>query len=303
MSEENKEEDKKDKKSFVPVIILAVIVFGIVIALNYTSKHDVKIGENNKEEDKGEAELKIDVNNDKEWANTMGYLIGKQMVPTLKDGLLVDDENKYRKDVLNGIREAFAEKEEGEKKFTEEEIILILKEREKVAKERIKKIAEDNKKLGDEYVANYEKEEGVEKIEDRALYKKIAEGDGDVVGKDIANVKYIGKHIDGKEFDNSTKHGEDSVPFTSATILPALGEVLELMKKGDKWEIVLPVESAYGEQIPPGAPIEPNEALIFEIEIISIEKAPEAQEVGSAPQFETVESVEATQKVQTEEVK
>lgn len=302
MTEKNNQE--KNKKSFAPVITLAIIVFGIVAVLNYTSKNDIKIGKNDKdnsaEQNSNEVKLKIDVNNDKEWANTMGYLIGKQIAPTLKDGLLVKNPDNYKADVLRGIKESFDEKKDGDQKFTEEELMKIMEERQKVVEKRLKKIAEDNKKKGNEYVVEYEKKEGVEKTSSGALYKKITEGEGEVVGKNIANVKYVGKHINGEEFDSSSKRGDDPVKFTSATVLPGLGEVLELMKKGDKWEIVLPVELAYGEQVPPGAPIELNEALIFEIEVINIEEEePKTQEAGIAPKFETVESIETAEEAKT----
>ena len=306
MTEEKTEEkvEEKKKKSFMPVIILAIVVFGIVAVLNNKSKTNVK--ETPTEKKSEEVKLKIDVNNDKEWANTLGYLMGKQIEPTLKDELIVKNPDDYKEYVLKGIKEAFEEKKDNEK-FTDEELKKILEERGKVAKERIKKIAEENKKAGDEYVAKYEKEEGVEKTENGTLYKKITEGEGDVVGKNIAHVRYVGKHINGEEFDSSDKQGKEPVIFTSDTVsiaLPGLGEALELMKKGSKWEIVLPVKSAYGEKVPPGAPFGPNEALIFELEIIDIEKpAPKSDSEKDnkkvTPKFEKVESIDTTKKSET----
>ena len=305
MTEENNEK-QGEKKSFVPVIILAIVVFGIVGYL-YSSKNK----DNNPKDtsakteksDKKDDELKIDVNDDKQWADAMGYILGKQIKPSLKPQLLVKDPEKYEKYVLNGIKEAFDEKE-GKEKFTTEEIQKILEARDEVAKKRLKDMGEKNKKAGEEFVKKYEKEEGVEKTKGGTLYKKLKEGEGEVVGKNIAKVNYVGKHIDGKEFDSSSKHGDKPVPFSSDRVLPGLGEALELMKKGDKWEVVVPVESAYGEQVPPGAPIEPNEALIFEIEIVDIEEKKEQPKVSDkTPKFQTVESIEDAQKAQATEAK
>ncbi len=292
MTEENNEK-QSEKKSFVPVVILAIVVFGVVGYLYNSKNKDNPKNANSKTEqsDKKDDKLKIDVNDDKQWADAMGYIIGKQIKPSLKPQLLVEDPKKYEKYVLKGIKEAFDEKDDKEK-FTIEEIQKILEARGEVAEKRLKDMGEKNKKAGEEFVKKYEKEEGVEKTKGGTLYKKLKEGEGEVVGKNIAKVNYAGKHIDGKEFDSSKKHGDKPVPFTSDRILPGLGEALELMKKGDKWEIVVPVELAYGEQSPPG--IEPNEALIFEIEIVDIEEKKEQPKVSNkTPKFQSVETIEA----------
>lgn len=295
MTEENNEK-QSEKKSFVPVIILAIVVFGIVGYLYNSKNKDNQKDSSAKTEqgDKKEEKLKIDVNDDKQWSNMMGYIIGKQIKPTLKPQLLVENPEMYEKYVLKGIQEAFREKE-GEEKFTSEDIQKIVIARDKVLQKRLEELAKKNKKAGEEFVKNYEKQKGVEKTKGGTLYKKIKEGEGEVVGKNIAKVNYVGKHIDGKEFDSSKKHGDEPIAFSSDRILPGLGEALELMKKGDKWEIVVPVDSAYGEQVPPGAPIEPNEALVFEIEVVDIEKKKEQPKVSDSdktPKFQTVKTIQ-----------
>jgi FKBP-type peptidyl-prolyl cis-trans isomerase FklB len=60
-------------------------------------------------------------------------------------------------------------------------------------------------------------------------------------------------------------------------------EALQLMPVGSKWKLFIPSELAYGENPMQGSPIEPNSVLIFEVELISIDKNAPAEQ----PQIET----------------
>jgi FKBP-type peptidyl-prolyl cis-trans isomerase len=55
--------------------------------------------------------------------------------------------------------------------------------------------------------------------------------------------------------------------------VPGWQEALPLMKRGAKWRIHLPAKLGYGEQGSPPT-IEPNEVLVFEIELVGSEPAP-----------------------------
>jgi FKBP-type peptidyl-prolyl cis-trans isomerase len=74
--------------------------------------------------------------------------------------------------------------------------------------------------------------------------------------------------LDGTEFDSSYAR-EDPATFPLEGIIKGWQEALQLMKVGGKWKVYLPSELAYG---PAGAGnrIGPNEALIFEIELLEI---------------------------------
>ena len=54
-------------------------------------------------------------------------------------------------------------------------------------------------------------------------------------------------------------------------VIPGWVEALQLMKVGDKWQLFIPAKLAYGEQSPTPA-IPPNSVLIFEVELLGIEK-------------------------------
>ena len=96
---------------------------------------------------------------------------------------------------------------------------------------------------------------------------------------DTVKVHYHGTMIDGTVFDSSVQRGEPAT-FPLDGVIPGWTEGLQLMKVGDKYKFFVPAELAYGDQ---GAgPIAPNSTLIFEVELLGIEK-PEAPAKASAP--------------------
>ena len=56
--------------------------------------------------------------------------------------------------------------------------------------------------------------------------------------------------------------------------VPGFNEALLNMPVGSKWEVYIPYEAGYGAQ-QPSPNIKPFSTLIFTIELLSIEKAPE----------------------------
>ncbi len=80
-------------------------------------------------------------------------------------------------------------------------------------------------------------------------------------------VHYSGKLIDGTGFDNSRLRGTPDY-FQVDKVIKGWTEVLQLMRQGDHWQVVVPAELAYGET-GSGSTIPPNSTLIFDIELIS----------------------------------
>ncbi len=85
---------------------------------------------------------------------------------------------------------------------------------------------------------------------------------------DMVTVNYRGTLLDGTEFDSSYKRNE-STSFQLENLIPGWQEALLLMKPGAKWKIYVPPQLAYGDK-GAGQSIEPNSALIFEIELVSV---------------------------------
>lgn len=102
-------------------------------------------------------------------------------------------------------------------------------------------------------------------------YKILKSGTGDTPKKtDTVTVQYTGTLIDGTVFDSSVQRGQPAT-FPVNEVIPGWTEALQLMKVGDKWQLFIPAKLAYGEQSP-SPKIGPNSTLIFEVELLSIEK-------------------------------
>jgi FKBP-type peptidyl-prolyl cis-trans isomerase FklB len=135
--------------------------------------------------------------------------------------------------------------------------------------ERLKQLAEKNKKEGAEFLAANKAKEGVKTLPSGLQYKVLAEGNGtQPKPTDQVTVNYRGTFLDGTEFDSSYKRGEP-ITFPVNGVIKAWSEALPLMKTGAKWQLFVPAELAYGEK-GAGRAIGPNSTLIFEVELVGI---------------------------------
>ena len=127
-----------------------------------------------------------------------------------------------------------------------------------------------NKKAGEEYMAKLKNDKSYTFTKSGIAYKVINAGEGkNFSDSDVVKVNYVGRHIDGSEFDKS---GENPVPFNLKQVIPGFAEMIQLMKPGSKVTVVIPGELAYGPQGNRG--IEPNETLIFDIETVGLDDTP-----------------------------
>jgi FKBP-type peptidyl-prolyl cis-trans isomerase FklB len=157
--------------------------------------------------------------------------------------------------------------------LTDQELkdILTVLQKEMVAKqeERVKAVAEKNKKDGEAFLAENKKKEGVKTVSSGLQYKVIKEGTGKVPkATDTVTVNYRGTLIDGTEFDSSYKRGQPAT-FPVNGVIKGWTEALQLMKTGSKWQLFVPSDLAYGDR-GAGPQIGPNSVLIFEVELLSI---------------------------------
>lgn len=128
-----------------------------------------------------------------------------------------------------------------------------------------------NIKKGEDFLAANAKKESVKTTASGLQYKAIKSGTGKTPkASDTVKVHYHGTLVDGTVFDSSVDRGEP-ISFPVGGVIPGWTEALQLMKEGDKWQIVLPSKIAYGEQ-GAGPKIGPNSVLVFEVELLAIEK-------------------------------
>ena len=124
---------------------------------------------------------------------------------------------------------------------------------------------------GEAFLAENAKKEGVKTTASGLQYKVLKSGTGASPKlADTVKVHYHGTLIDGTVFDSSVQRGEP-ISFPVGGVIPGWVEALQLMKVGDKWQLFIPARLAYGERSP-GPQIPPNSVLIFEVELLGIEK-------------------------------
>ncbi len=150
---------------------------------------------------------------------------------------------------------------------------------------------EQNKVAGEKFLAENKDKPGIVTLPSGLQYKIITEGQGEPpAAHDQVTVNYRGTLIDGTEFDNSYKRGKSWTCNVSG-VIKGWTEVLQLMKPGAKWELYIPSALAYGER-GNGTLIGPNAALIFEVELASVQK----QEPPAAPQPVTSDIIKVPSK-------
>ncbi len=159
--------------------------------------------------------------------------------------------------------------------LTEEEMVKILTayQQEMQQKQAAKAAvaADENKTAGKAYLEENAKKAGVKTTESGLQYEVMTEGEGKMpTANDRVTVNYRGTLVDGTEFDSSYKRGQPAT-FGVGGVIAGWTEALQLMKEGGKLRLVIPPELAYGDR---GAPpvIGPGSTLVFEVELISIEK-------------------------------
>ncbi|GAX21745.1 FKBP-type peptidyl-prolyl cis-trans isomerase FklB [Fistulifera solaris] len=124
---------------------------------------------------------------------------------------------------------------------------------------------------GIEFLAGKRSEPDVVERKSGLMYKVLRKGDGKVHPGPTTPClcHYSGTLIDGTTFDSSYDRG-DPITFAPNQVIAGWTEAMQMMVEGDKWELYIPSELAYGDR---GSPpkIGPGEALIFQMEILEIQ--------------------------------
>jgi FKBP-type peptidyl-prolyl cis-trans isomerase len=171
---------------------------------------------------------------------------------------------------------AFAESFTGGKTaITDQEMQAVLTTaaqeiRKKQAAQQAEKGAAAQKE-GEAFLAANKTKEGVVTLASGLQYKILKSGAGEKpTANDTVVCNYKGTLINGTEFDASEKHGGPAT-FPVKGVIAGWTEALQLMPVGSKWQLFVPSDLAYGAQGP--GDIGPNATLIFEVELVSIQKA------------------------------
>lgn len=141
------------------------------------------------------------------------------------------------------------------------------------AQAEFEQLAQANAKKSVAFMARNAKLPGVVSLPSGIQYSVLKQGDGKqnpTVSSTVV-VNYRGMLADGTEFDSTWAHGAP-VSFAVDHVIPGWRDVIPRMHVGDRWKVVIPPRLAYGKE---GAlpRIGPNEALVFDIELLAIKAA------------------------------
>lgn len=131
--------------------------------------------------------------------------------------------------------------------------------------------AKANLQAGQAFLAENKQVEGVVTLSSGLQYKILRSGTGDFPkSSSTVIVHYVGTLVDGREFDSSRRRGKPAT-FGLNQVVKGWQEAIPLMRVGSRWQVFIPPKLAYGAK-GAGAIIGPNETLIFEIELLDIDK-------------------------------
>lgn len=128
----------------------------------------------------------------------------------------------------------------------------------------------ENARLSEEWLAEVEKMEGVNKCESGLLYRidRIGTGDYPIYDTDKVNVHYKGTLRNGDVFDSSYERGQ-SIIFGLHQVIKGWTEGIKYINEGGKITLWIPANLAYGER-GAGEDIGPNMAIKFEVELLEV---------------------------------
>jgi FKBP-type peptidyl-prolyl cis-trans isomerase FkpA/FKBP-type peptidyl-prolyl cis-trans isomerase FklB len=198
----------------------------------------------------------------------LGYIIGMDIGKSLRDqGTEVDLDS-----LIDAIRTTYNGEEQA---MTADEAAAVRQEyvQKRQAEQQAQASAAGASNLaeGQKFLAENKVKEGVITTESGLQYKVLTMGDGaKPVATDTVKVHYRGTLLDGTEFDSSYARNEP-ISFGLNRVIAGWTEGVQLMPIGSKFVFYIGPELAYGEG--GGGPIPPNSTLVFEVELLDIEKS------------------------------
>lgn len=199
----------------------------------------------------------------------LGYRIGQRIIADHKSLGTPLDARALGRGLADAVREAPPQLDEAgfERVLAAFEKKMEDRGREIAAKMEV--AARENLAKGKQFLEANAKQPGITVLPSGLQYEVIKQGGGaKPVLESVVRAHYKGTHIDGSVFDGTDPAGEPAT-FPLQGVIPGWQEALQKMGVGAKWRVWLPSDLAYGEQGSPPA-VEPNEVLIFEIELVGI---------------------------------
>lgn len=173
-----------------------------------------------------------------------------------RPNLLSDPDNKC---VMTYFQEKMAAVEQAEQAVDQEALAQEIE------------AARVNREKGEAFLAANAKKEGVKVTPSGLQYEILKKGRGESPkATSTVKVHYTGTTINGEVFDSSVERNEP-ISFPLNAVITGWTEGVQLMKVGAKYRFYIPQQLAYG-QNSPTALIPPYSVLIFEVQLLDIEK-------------------------------
>lgn len=199
----------------------------------------------------------------------LGSQLKNQILPYINSSIYPAGDDSINADIFLAAFLASVNEEET-LMDTEAAGAYFMSESEKVRKANMSAAYADNKAAGEAFLEANKAVEGVKVTESGLQYKVVKMGNGKKPSAtDKVKVHYHGTLIDGTVFDSSVDRGEPIV-FALNQVIAGWTEGVQLMPVGSKFTFYIPSELAYGER--ETGEIKPYSALIFEVELLGIEK-------------------------------
>lgn len=194
----------------------------------------------------------------------LGFKLGADMRDVQEVGVQMDVNT-----VIRGLQDAYASKEPGYKREELGQQLAAFDEKlRNEAEKKFNEVAAKNKAASDKFMAENKVKKGVISLPSGIQYRVIEEGSGArPTATSEVTVHYRGSLSSGLEFDSSFARGTPA-NFKVDQVLEGWREILPLMRVGDTWKVYLPPDKAYGDRAP--RQIGPNQALVFDIQLVSI---------------------------------
>ena len=193
----------------------------------------------------------------------LGLGIGHQLMDMGAQELNIDDFAQAIKDILAGKKPHIAAGE------AQTLVQNFFQEQEKKQRAAAAERGKAAREVGEKYLEENAKKEGVVTLPSGLQYKVLREGNGrKPKASDQVKCHYEGMLVDGTLFDSSLQRGEPAT-FPLNGVIAGWTEGLQLMQEGAKYRFFIPYHLGYGER-GAGAQIPPFAALVFDVELIEV---------------------------------
>lgn len=191
-----------------------------------------------------------------------GYVMGRTNADTLKDLNL--------ETFIQGLKEGSTGKASS---LSDEDMAKALSQYKKQVESKqlieFQKLAQDNQKQGQTFLAENAKKSGVITTKSGLQYQVLQAGTGkSPKANSKVKVNYEGRLLDGTVFDSSIARNHP-VEFQLSQVIQGWTEGVQTMKEGGKTRFFIPANLAYGD-VGSGDAIGPNSVLIFDIELLQV---------------------------------